>query len=267
MILEFILIFAILFAVFVVAYKGAIHEFQILQKDWTPNIDWSAMLGEQLPIVIRDVNPEWMGGRWNRAAVEQKTWPIQVMHEGKRMRGQWNTWLAAPPGEPPIQNWDEITEAAGISLYPWLDGGFRRWNWLPVWCHRQRVGVLGPTDILQVRKTRAAITLLQATDGVPLQVWLAHEGAVPASVVGQFAGRDPWSLSTQEVPWIQEVKYVEVKVRPGNAIAIPTHWWWAVRPLQPIIAAEPTMADGAWYWCAEFQTPVSWIASLSAAQG
>lgn len=260
--LEILLVVLLLVAFFLVAYKGAVHEFQILQKDWAPNIDWSSLLGEQLPLVIRNVDPAWQG-TWGKA--QKKPWPIQVRKEGQVFRGKWNEWLASPPGQPPITE-ESLLEIAAVQRPPveaWEDGGFRRTTWIPAHLLLPTVHVLGPSEdsVQPVRKTTAATTLLQATDGAPLQVWLAHEGAVPASV--PLEGADPWSLTQDNVPWIQEVKFIEVKLRPGNALAIPTHWYYAVRPALPVVGDKPTMADGSWYWIAPFHTPVSWVVAKS----
>jgi hypothetical protein len=140
-------------------------------------------------------------------------------------------------------------------LAAWEDGGFRRWSWIPAHLTGSRVHVLGPGDVMPVQRATAAATLLQATDGTPLQIWLAHEGAVPANVA--LVGRDPWSLTADQVPWISEVKFIEIRLRPGNALVIPTHWHWAAQ----VPGGGETMGDGSWFWSAEWQTPVSWLVS------
>lgn len=261
MVLELLLFGLIIIGVLLVSYKGAVHEFQILQKDWAPNIDWSALLTEQLPIVIRNVCPEWKGV-WTRKSTERKTWPTLVKSEdGQILRTTWNEWVSSAPGEPLFVNGDEIAEAVKIPIEEWRDGGFRKWSWLPT--QDLRVGVLGPSkqSFLPVQKTKAAATVIQSTDGAPLQLWLAHDGAIPASVSEDIVGKDPWSLNSEEVPWIDEVKFIEVKLRPGNAIVIPTHWWWAARTQLPIVSNRPSMGDGAWFWISSFQTVPSLIVS------
>jgi hypothetical protein len=261
--LEILLVILLLVAFFLVAYKGAVHEFQILQKDWAPNIDWSPLLGEQLPLVIRNVDTSWQG-TWG-SHLAKKPWPIQVQRDGQVFKGKWNEWIASPPGQPPITK-ESMWEIAALQRPPvevWEDGGFRRITWLPAHLLTPSVHVLGPSEdsVQLVRKTTAATTLLQATDGAPLQVWLAHEGSVPASV--PLEGANPWTLTQEEVPWIQEVKFIEVKLRPGNALAIPTHWYYALKST-PIHNPQTTltMGDGSWYWITTFHTPISWFVSM-----
>ncbi len=254
--LEILLVILLLVAFFLVAYKGAIHEFQILQKDWAPNIDWSSLLSEQLPLVIRNVDGSWKGG-WGKS-LAKKPWPIQVRKDNQVFKGKWNEWLASPPGQPPIveESMWEIAELQRPPVETWEDGGFRRPTWIPAHLLRPSVHVLAEDSVQAVRKTTAAATVIQATDGVPLQVWLAHEGAIPASV--SLEGANPWALTQDQVPWIQEVKFIEIKLRPGNALVVPTHWYYALKPTLSAVGDQPTMADGAWYWIAPFHSPVSW---------
>jgi hypothetical protein len=255
MFLESLLVILLILGFLVMAYKGAVHEFQILQKDWAPNIDWSPLLGEQLPIVIRNVPPEWRGTDWAHKATAQKSWPILVRGEGgKMLRGAWGPWLSGHPGEPAIENLDEIAPFVNIPAHAWTDGGFRRWSWLPTGFARTSVGILGPTEdaVQPLRKTVAAATVLQATDGAPLQVWLAHEGAIPATV--SLEGKDPWRSTA---PWIGEVKFIEMRLRAGNALVLPPHWWYALRPEIDVFGSYATMAEGSWWWSTEFHTPVS----------
>lgn len=261
MILELVLVALLVVGFLLIAYKRAVNEFQILQKDWTPNIEWSPLLHEALPLVIRNIDDGWRGTGWTRKATAHKTWPIRVVRNGQPMRATWDKWIASPPGQPAITNMSEIAATQNLPVHAWLDGGFRRWSWLPAGSVQSQVGVLGPTTraALPASKTTAAATILVPTDGAPLQVWLAHEGAVPTSVT--LAGRDPWSITAEEAPWISEVKYVELRLRPGNALVIPTHWWWSARPQLPVVADKPTMGDGSWYWLAEFHTPISRLVS------
>lgn len=263
--LEVLLVVLLVLAFFLIAYKGAVHEFQILQKDWSTDIPWSNLLSEQLPIVVRNVDPAWQGG-WTRRATQHKTWPIRVLTEDGPRKGKWNEWLASPPGQPVIdpRSMSDIQAFVKAPVVSWSDGGFHRWNWLPVQSSAEENHVLGPsaTSILPVRKTVAAATTIQATDGAPLQLWIAHEGAVPASVSQTLVGEDPWA--SQDIPWMNEVKFIEMKLRPGNALVLPAHWYFAARPLLPVVSDQPIMADGAWFWIAEFHTPISWLVSCLA---
>lgn len=256
MILELVLVALLILGILLIAYKRVVNEFQILQKDWTPNIEWSPLLHEALPLVIRNVDEGWRGAGWTRKATAHKTWPIRVAYQGQPMQSTWNKWISAPPGQPAITNMSEIAAVQDLPIHTWMDGGFRRWSWLPAVAHQTQVGVLGPSvGALPATKATAAATVLIPTDGAPLEVWLAHEGAVPASVA--LEGRDPWSITAEEAPWISEVKYVELRLRPGNALVIPTHWWWSARPQLPVVTDTPSMGDGSWYWLGAFHTPIS----------
>jgi hypothetical protein len=274
--LEILLVVLLILVFLLVAYKGAIHEFQILQKDWKPTIDWSSLLSEQLPLVVRNVDPTWQAAKmpWTAKAVAGKTWPVQLRKDGALFKGRWNEWLANP-GQPPLtpETWQEISAIIAPPLPMWEDGGFHRWSWIPAHLARPLVQIL--TTVQPVRRTTAATTLIQATDGAPLTLWLAHEGAIPAKVATAIKGKDPWSLTAEQVPWISEVKFIELRLRPGNAIAIPTHWYWAAKPHggqgqgqgrgqgqgQGEDVGNSGMAEGSWYWIAEWQTPVSWLVS------
>lgn len=269
MFLEILFLVLIVFAVLMVSYKGAMSEFQILQKEWAPNIDWSSLLAEGFPLVIRNVDPEWMGN-WN-VGNTGKSWPVLVEKDGQILHTKWSDWAKSGAKQPLIENGSELAEVVKlpVAITNWMDGGFRRWSWLPAGLTRSHVHILGPAedaDVWNVEKTRAACTLIQSTDGLPLMIWLAHEGAVPASVAPNLAGKNPWSLKSSQIPWMEEVKFVEVKLRPGNALAIPAHWWWAARPaLPPVCNGEERMMDGAWFWITEFQTPISAIVSSASA--
>lgn len=257
MVLELLIFFGIALCVCLMAYKGAVHEFQIVQKDWISGMNWSALLGEGVPLVIRNVVPEWMGF-WNRKATSRKLWPTQVQDGDEFLTTTWRDWIQSVPGQPPVQNGRDLATFAKIPVQTWVDGGFTRLSWIAPWVVDAHV--LGPTEdtLLPAYKTTASCTLLQSTDGAPLQIWLAHEGAVPTEVAPDLTGENPWLLKSDEVPWMEEVKFIEIKLRPGNALAVPPHWWIAARPMFGTQAATQ-MGDGAWFWRAEFHTPISYL--------
>ena len=257
MILELLFLALLVFGVCLVAYKGAIHEFQILQKTYSPDQEWSDVCSEQLPIVIRDLPRPWLG-MWTRQKTEHKTWLITVRNtDGKKYKTTWNNWLNTPSPRPVPLNMDEIAEVAKLqsTLGHWRDDGFRRWSWLP--SGAPTPAIYNTSDIQGVQKSRAEYTAIVSTDGTPLELWLAHEGAIPDAVAEDLMGKDPWIQTTDEIPWIGEVKYIEIKLRPGNAVLIPRHWYYAIR----------TAGEGdAWFWQGAFHTPVSWVVNRVASR-
>jgi len=236
-----------------IMYRGAIHEFQILQKDYSADQNWSELFVEQLPLVVRGIPNHWLGN-WTRQQTQRKTWVVKVRDEqGRLYRTTWNQWLEDPQGVPETLN--DLSTGAKLdsAIRNWGDDGFRRWFWFPTTtpepCIVTNNGARG------IDKTTAELTTIVSTDGAPLELWIAHEGAIPDNVADDIRGKNPWVLTTKEIPWIGDVKYIEVKLRPGNAITIPAHWWYALK-------TEEGAKDEAWYWTAESHTLPSLFASF-----
>lgn len=259
MILELIFLSLLVLGLCVLFYRGAVHEFQILQKDYEPEMNWSEVLSEELPLVIRGLPRNWIGG-WSDRITGKRTWKTVVRdpETGRKMRTSWANFVATPAPRPILVNSDEISEASRLphTLSNWRDDGFSRWSWLPTPVSVPTPDLLSAAEFRGVAKTTAEFTALVATDGAPLEIWLAHEGAIPPKVAEDLVGKDPWIQTTNTIPWIDEVKYVEIKLRPGNALVIPRHWWVALRG-----ADDDAAGANTWYWRAEFHTPISLAAT------
>jgi hypothetical protein len=253
MVLELVFLFFLVVGLCAFAYRGAIHEFQILQKDFIEENNWSELLSEELPLVIRGIPKSWSGA-WTEKATAKKTWQVVVKQEGRRFKTTWNNWLTTPHPRPQPDNISEIANVARLphTISNWSADGMRRWSWISP--DNPHPYVFGGKDIIGVKKLSSEFTAIVSTDGAPLELWIAHEGAIPANVSADLVNVNPWEQTTETIPWIGEVKYIEMKLRPGNAVLIPKHWWLAVR------VAEDTQKS-AWFWTTEFNTPISWIAS------
>ena len=69
-----------------------------------------------------------------------------------------------------------------------------------------------------------------------LTVWLVHSRYrrfLPEEVA------DPWALTVAEAPYIGRVQYIEVLIKPGWALGLPSHWGYAIK------------SEEAWFWTAE----------------
>jgi len=252
MVFELLFLTLLILGVCIVAYRGAIHEFQILQRDYEPNMTWKDLISEQLPIVIRNIPKYWIGG-WTQSNTENKTWTTIVREKGRGFRTTWNVWIQGSHTTMP-ENIQDIVTAMKLqnTSEHMIADGFSHWSWIPH--YRVNPHVLPVKGFRGVRKTVAEFTGIIATDGAPIELWIAHEGAIPPTVSTPLTGKNPWEQTTTEIPWIDTVKYIEIKLRPGNAIFIPRHWWYAIR--------SPIESDTtSWYIQNEFHTPISWLIS------
>jgi len=250
MILELLFLLLLVSAVCVIAYRGAVHEFQILQKTYGEDTtNWSSLLSEQLPLVIRNVPKSWLGG-WTAAKNQNKTWAITVENaQGKQFRTTWATWLQTGQNIRPL-TMEDIAENLHLEKVSTAMSSdeVRRWSMLP---HARPIPAVFHPDIVQpLKKGVAEFTVITVTDGEPLEIWLAHEGALPAATANALQGRDPWTSTGATVPYISEVKYVEIRLRPGNTLAIPKHWYYALR--------NKSEKEQTWFHTIYFQTPVSY---------
>ena len=266
MFLESLFIVLLLLVFTVIFYRGAIHEYTIVQRNWgLENERWSTLLGEKAPLIIREVPTTWTR-LWNRRRTAKFGWPVVVQEPKERSRTSWSTWLGTRAGGRRVLNHSDLAIAAGLPEQAaeigyvlrapyWLPGSFAVKN--------VEADVIPSTEkaFVGLRKTTAEATCFIATDGKPLLIWLAHEGATQG---GRYLppnpyGRDPWSMLPEETPWISELKFLEIRLRPGNILILPPHWWIAMKC--DGADEDGVVADGAWYWTTEFHSPISWVAT------
>jgi hypothetical protein len=260
MFIELLVLCAIVAALCYVAYRSAIHEFQILQKDYEADAEWPELLSEQLPLVIRNIPSSWLGS-WTYGKTGNKTWTVFATHttnEQKKYKVAWNAYLAQAhrPEDPKVEDCSDLTPSVKLlaSFQNWTYDGFTRPWWLPV--RAPTPYLFTGSQVRPLEKTTAEWTAIVSTDGAPLELWVAHEGAIPADIYEEEDSIDPWTATTATIPWIGDVKYIEIKLRPGNALLLPRHWWIAVRKVQG--EEGPSLnAHGAWWWRGEFHSLVS----------
>lgn len=253
MILGAVLLILIVVGLFAISYRGALHEFQILQKDYNSQNKWQEFLSEQLPLVIRNLPPTWLGN-WSASRTENKDWQVTIsIKEGRKTRKlqtSFKEWLEYP--EKQIENGTELGHNAKLDIT--VQNWFRRWFWIPTNSPRSHI-LSGHEDnsCLPLRKTTADSTVIVSTDGAPIEIWISHEAGIPSPIVDEIRGKNPWIQSTNEIPGVEEVKFIEVVLRPGNAIVIPTHWWYSIRSTDDSALS--------WFWINEFHSPISWLAT------
>jgi hypothetical protein len=59
-------------------------------------------------------------------------------------------------------------------------------------------------------------------------------------------------------PWIGRVQFIEVRVKPGWCLGVPSHWGFAVRPEAVV---EPAAVEGSAVWNAAQHSALSWCMS------
>lgn len=267
MFLESLFIVLLLLVFSVIFYRSAIHEYTIVQKNWgLEDEKWSALLNEKAPLIIRRVPTTWTR-LWNVKRTAKFGWPV-VLEEGggSRSRTGWSSWLAAAAGNSQhVVNEEDLAATAGLpDIAADIGYVFRAPYWLPgsFAVKNIRAGVIPPIEsaFVGLQKTTAEATCFVATDGKPLLIWLAHEGATQGGryLPADPYGRNPWTMLPEETPWISELKFLEIRLRPGNMLILPPHWWVAMRCDD---CTGSTVADGAWYWTTEFHSPISWVAT------
>jgi hypothetical protein len=250
MVLEVLFLFLLTAGIAIIAYRGAVHEFQILQKTYDDEgANLSELLTEMLPIVVRNVPKRWLGG-WTANRIGMKPYEIQVRDQDQnKYKIPWNLWLQDSKGTRPV-----TLEPVAASLHlhtassAMSDDGFTRWCMIP---HSTPVPqLLHPQDVMPLTKAVPEFTVITVTDGAPIEVWLAHEGAIPSD---ELFGENPWEVTSHQISWISDVKYIEIRLRPNNTLAIPRHWSYAVRNVED---------TASWFHITAFHTPISKVVSV-----
>ena len=201
-------------------YKRAIHEFRINQVESLE--EGLAQQHERVPCVIS----ECMGptGLWTAETVRSRA-PLATY----AVDGMWplTRFLTTELNLPEIGEDDgtALAETAGVALWA-------THTVLPVFKSATTFGSLyraavytyaGPRGL---HKTTAATSLLIATDGA-LSVSIMHEQAEPY-MPADWHGRHLSTFTYDDTPLLGHIDYMDIILRPGNALLLPAHWTYCV---------------------------------------
>lgn len=248
--IEFFFIAALIFGLFVLFYRQAVDEFNILQIEGTQLADLPKLLTERTPVVLREIGqPKLFTPDTLQSNPRLQTFPL----DAKTTLG---AYLQAPS-----QSQHLSLPTASTQLLAQESG-------LQVWAEHTWFSKLLGSSVLEaiytlhveahvgeagLRKTTAVPTLLYPTSG-SLEVTLLTEHQT-SFLPKAWRGRFPETLTVQDTPLVGEIKYITIKLRPGNALCIPSHWFVSLRAA-PADKEKPVL----WAWM-ELHHPLSRMAA------
>jgi len=253
------IIIATIFAVHAYDYYRSIQEYNFAQP---PKLD-SGLLQEKSPVVFDIGVLPW------RPGLAQDSWTV-ITEEGSVTPVA--TWWSSPQ-KPAIANGEELAAEMGLATGLAELNEARPWWWIPG-LSDVTVDYLAPGSFQGFQWVSAERQWIGCSAGDPVTVWLVH------SRFRRFlkeTGVDPWSITVADNPWIGRVQYIEVRIKPGWCLGIPSHWGFAVRPdavrpdavrpdaVRPVTvppgALESTKSSGSAIWNASQHSVLSWCLS------
>jgi hypothetical protein len=217
--LEVILIFGILFLILTFFYKQAICEFRINQIEWSQKDEIGALLNEKVPLVARAIPAAPF---WTREDVLVRPCfkDIPIFQETTL-----TDWIEGA-GEDSICPWkwpqaETIAKASGINIWAskWINSIIinpllKLWMFPRYHCWAGACGL---------RKMFATWTCIFPVDGeITLTIMPENnESSLPAAWAGCF----PANLTIKDTPFVGDLKFMDIILRPGNCIFMPAHWF------------------------------------------
>jgi len=217
--LEFILIIAVLFLILTFFYKQAVCEFKINQMEWSQREHSSSLLHEKVPMVIRSIPSATF---WTREDVLQRPCfaTIPVFQEVGL-----TDWIAAatPDSVCPWKFTQAETIAKESGMVIWANKVMN-----PVIIHPLLRFWLTPryhcwAGSMGLYKTFATWTCIFPVDGTIAVTIMSEtvESSLPANWLHSFPGQ----LTKKDTPFIGDLKYMDIVLRPGTCLFMPAHWF------------------------------------------
>jgi hypothetical protein len=256
MLLEALLIGVLLFLTLTFFYKQAICEFRLNQIEWTQTEKLHELFTEKVPIIIRGRPPTAF---WTQEDVLLRECYAMVHIFEDRILSDW------------------VSQAQPAEECPWsLDHarilGSKSVSGLQLWTERVLNPVIyGTNPLLKfwlkpssacwagekgLWKTVAPWTIVFVTQGA-INITIMTESVEP-SLPTVWKGKYPSRMSALDTPFIGDLKFMDIVLRPGNMLFMPAHWFIAWTALDQ---GEDTVCPMV---CSvEYHSPVSQFAEWS----
>jgi hypothetical protein len=239
--IEWILIIGIIFIILIIFYKQANEEFTILQLEGTQLATLTTVIGEKNPVVLRQIQippfftPEAIQQNKRIQSfplVQQTTLLDALSNTTVRTTAESATILARETG---LQVWAEHT------WFPYLTN----------WTFFHSIKTFANCGEQGLKKTTAPSTVIIPSSN-PLDVYImtdSQEKYFP----GKWQGKFPETFTVLDTPLVGQVKYMVIKLKAGNALCLPAHWFYSIRSNE---SAKPIL------WCViECHHPLSALAA------
>ena len=244
MIFEILFILVFLFFTALFFYKQALEDFDIVQIEAAQVEKVPALLAENSFLVIRSLPVLTL---WTPASVLPQ---VLATPYGRDTLGGVVAGSAVPLQFP--LSGEDLARQTGV--HTWMES-----TWFPRLIPNS---FLRPLYTLRceaavgekgLRKSYAVTTLLFATEG-ELRVSVMPE-SVQTYLPATWEGRSFASLQRTDAPLLGEVKFLDIRLRPGMVLCIPPHW---------ILNLAQEGAVLPWFLWVEIHHPISKIAANAA---
>ena len=220
--MEIFLILAVLGGVLILFYRQAIDQYNILQIESNQIAELPKLLNERTPLVLHDIGqPKIMTVEALQQNARLQQFPLgnqltlgsylKKPQVSVNLNKKASSMLAKESG---LAVWAEHTWFEKCFSYPFLS-----------FVHSQNTEAYIGEKGLQ--KATSITTFLYPTTG-SLEVTLLTEQQAKC-FPPVWRKRFPETFTIQDTPLVGEIKYITIKVRPGNMLCIPTHWYYSVR--------------------------------------
>ena len=243
--IEIIIILTVLFFIAVLFYKQANEQFEILQIEASRLSELPTMYADRSPIVISNFQPPVLGTEQElrkrpnilQMAVSRE-FSLKSLLENPalqtfRFNPETAKFLAKESG---LQIWFEhhlYKDLLPSSYTTWLYS-----SRTSLWPHHR--GLF---------KTTAFQTVIMPTQGTA-RVSLMLGSAIPY-LPNKWYNRTFHSLTPQDTPLLNQIKFIEIKLRRGNLLLLPAHL---------IVDITSEGSPAAWSFIGEIHHPISRIA-------
>jgi hypothetical protein len=222
--IEFFLLVGIIFIILTFFYKQANHDFRLNQIEWSKRETALDLMHERAPLIIRGI-PFVSCWTYNDIVTRTAYDKLKVFKEVSL--SEWVTSSRASTECPWRYNQaEQIAHASGIAVWAnkWINPMIisvisRGWIYPRYHCWAGNVGL---------RRTYATWTCIVPIDNEITVAIMPEtvENELPTKWIDCF----PSQLTLQDTPFVADLKYIDIKLRPGTCLFMPAHWFisWMV---------------------------------------
>ena len=216
--LEIILIVGILFLILTFFYKQAICEFRINQIEWKQRENMGSLLNEKVPIVLRSIPSATF---WTYEDVLARSCFKDIPIFQETTLTDWVS-MATPDSLCPwtATQAETIASVSGINIWAnkWMNPIIinpimKFWLFPKYHCWAGNIGLRKMSTWTCIFPVDGEITLTIMPENV--------QTSLPANWIGCF----PANLTIKDTPFVGDLKFIDIILRPGNCIFMPAHWF------------------------------------------